>query len=445
MVVDLQTLSYPVIWGAGLVYIVCCAFGFTGLIASNVISENAEGKVLPKPAVPKKVSPPSIRPSSVQEIKHKLVNPTVFSSKPVAFLENPDLVARFREAQSSNGHLMLLTGRYGIGKTTFAQELCRQRLEAPVGDREVSQTPLYISLANQSGRLSKRNIEGLIAKCIKSKLTIVQRQIARKLLTSGNLLLFLDDLDSLSKAQREVVQRFALERKETSFVFLVSEGKAWEKEFPHGHSFPLQPWSRERALRYLERCLEDSKKVEQVLSGVGSVLGSEEPPLVWASIAKMASNPNFEHWFAAKVEAAATEVGDQILQTYISIIIGQRQNALKQLGAVALTLLTENRTNFAAEETGFSSTELDQWVDRLLKKRDGRYEFLHINYQLVLASKYIGRYFGEAREKLGAQQMQAFVWTTVIRSAIEFAENQGDKDSLANQLSSIAAEVTVAA
>jgi len=422
-----------------IIYIVACGLGFAGLIASNTPGfEQLKLPLLFRSYDRWNARRRPNEPSSVEMIRQELPNEGPLLSKPEGYLENPELVEEFRNEQSKNGKWMILTGPGGVGKTTFAKELYWKKKDAPKNDRERSQISVYVSLMEARPDFTKRAMEDLI--CRSMSPAGFPRRGLRKLLSGEHLLLFMDELDKLTAAQRRVVQNFACGHEKTSFVFVVAEADAWRKELPDGHPFPVSPWKRERAIQYLEGRLKDPEKVKKLLADLGPWLKDEEPPLVWHSVARIATHEHADDWFAARVADAAKVVADPILHAYVAIIIEKDQDAFQKLGTVALQLLTENRTTFSAAGSGFAPAQLDKWVGRLLIKKGDLYEFLHINYQLVLASEYIGRHWHEARQKLG-RRADTFYWKTVVRTAMDWAQNQGDKDSLAKELHAIAVEM----
>jgi hypothetical protein len=194
------------------------------------------------------------------------------------------LVERFEEVIAKKRKLML-TGRSGSGKTTFAMEMHRRYLSGE-SEAPAKQTPVLVRLSRvRSGAGIACSVLDQIAQDIGAAGLFRGRFRAKRMLSRGSLLLILDDLEYLDRQGLQELERFIRGWERNSYLCLVNE--------PPNHSFwegieriTMPDWEPADVETYIRARISDSSKASGLIDHLTEVgaLARGLTPVEWRFI-----------------------------------------------------------------------------------------------------------------------------------------------------------------
>jgi hypothetical protein len=379
-----------------------------------------------------------MRPSQalLQFARDEVIDYSPLCVAPEAFVEpRRDLTTEFEEGVSKSRRLLIF-GESGAGKTTFAQEMCRRYLG---GDVTIATPliPVLVSLSNVNRIKDSFGIVlNLVASRIESRWKPYRLLLAKRLIRGGKLLIIFDGLDYLTIDEHQGIIALTQTWQKNSFVYLFRDEAPSTRRLKDFQRIRMPAWKREEGRAYLAKRFGSPSCANEVIQELDSRRVSKrlQTPLHWKCFADAYEEERvFELFSLEHSGPQPSPVDDSILDHYVTAVMKSANlgsaEALRKLGRLSLRLIICNKNRFVPEDSGLAQDHLDMLKGRLLKKHEGEYAFIHNNYQVLLAGKYVGEFWSEAEEELKVESAKSLIWTAVFYCAKRFI-GSADEPSL---------------
>jgi hypothetical protein len=265
----------------------------------------------------------------------------------------------------------------------------------------------------------------LVASRISSNLSWYRNLLAIQLIRRGNLFVVLDDLDRLPLDRYRATLGLADRWRRNSFVFLTTSRICSLGDVNLGRRISMPPWGRDEGRTYLKLRFDSARKADEVISELEShrLLGRLRTPLHWRTVADAYEEARIFQVFSREITSPDAH-NYTLLEHYIWVVLGggavSQHEAARKLGKLALKLIKTNRNTFTLEETGLPADYVNQRLSRLFAPADDKYAFVHNNYQVLLAGRYVGKHWLEAEAELRDDAAKSLIWTEVYDCARAF-------------------------
>jgi energy-coupling factor transporter ATP-binding protein EcfA2 len=346
--------------------------------------------------------------------------PEVFIPPSASFVKEIDLLIAARRR-------ILLLGKQGSGKTTFALELCRNYVEKTAGS-ESNQIPVFISLAQLN---HPSGIFSYIVERISKSMSSRYRPNVDKMLAKGSLFLILDDLDSLDKFGHGELEKFIKRVGKNSFLCVLTEKPNYP--FLEGHNNVLMPdWNEQQITNYFKSRITDETRRNELIRHLTELKLLERPLTPWQVrfIAEIFLKGEF-HTLIYQGNLNS-DVEFHILDAYLKIVFTnsglQYIDGIKEIGKLSLKLLKQGYDRFDPEKEHINVSHLQSLKGKLFLQQGNFYAFISNLYQAFLAGRYLSEFWLEARNELMDKEAKTLVWTPVYNCAVHFITDEYKQD-----------------
>jgi len=394
-------------WTAGILYIVACVFAGVSLFAKDANADQSDALVVDESYLPQ--------------------TPREFIQPSETFIETfNSVIAKERK--------LILTGPSGSGKTTFAVEMCRRYREKN-GKSPVKQTPVFIPLsqARRTNGLLSMFVEQ-VSQNLANHHPIDPRGQAKRMLKKGDLLLIIDDLDYLGKRGHRELEEFIGKWRKNSFVCIISE----KPRYPFLEDFQkvtMPQWLENDAKEYILRRIQESGKRKELIDHLEELKTLKQPLTPWQ--VKFLVDAYLEGCIFKLIELGSMENEREykILDGYLRIVLEnsgleplEAIRAIKELGGLALRLLKQGKSSFIPEKAGVNKSLVRSLTPKIFQQQANAFTFVHGNYQVVLASRYLGEFWSEANADLKDSEARTLIWGAVYSCTLQFIPESQKED-----------------
>jgi hypothetical protein len=371
---------------------------------------------------------------TLTEIQRKTYKPDEEgdAAQPSGFVKpSDDVLKEFREMFSGNACL-LLTGRSGCGKTTFAIGMLREYSTKPRNGSY--QIPVFAPLS-KTERPNSDYFTRIVAHKFFGNQSWLGHCAAKSLISTGSLLWIFDDLDYLDRGGYAVLEKFMERFEKNAFLCIVRKrpGKKdsiWDKF----GEFSLPEWPADKAIVYITNRITDPEVNRQLLLRKlepSETLGRSLLAMEWCGVVDVFLNGCiFDIFWPVDYDGP---VGFKIAVDYLNIIIKSSgvvsSEAFETLGALALRLLKCQRRTFSPREVDIDRSCLDNLVDKkLFEKCDGDLAFVGGPKQTILASIYLAQFWSTAKADIDGPDSGELAWTSLYNCTSQFIATEHAKE-----------------
>jgi len=369
------------------------------------------------------------KPSHV--IKETVITPRRLPPKLDDYIQpHADIVEKVDSVITSKGRLILM-GRSGSGKTTFAQDICRRYGEMN-GESPIEQTPVFVPLsqAHRSNGLLSMFVDQ-VAQSIASDSLDDPRAKAERMIKRGSLFLIIDDLDYLGRQGHNELEKFIGRWEKNSFLCIISE----KPRYPFLEDFEkitMPDWQEKDAIAYIQRCIKDGVKRTELIEHLKELGTLKQPLTPWQ--VKFLVDAYIEGRIFKLIELRSMEDEREykILDGYLRIVIensGMKPfEVIRDLGGLALKLLKQGQSSFIPEKAGVKESLVRSFTPKLFQQQANAFTFVHGNYQVFLASRYLGESWSEAKADLKDSEARTLIWKAVYTCTLQFIPDSQKED-----------------
>jgi energy-coupling factor transporter ATP-binding protein EcfA2 len=331
---------------------------------------------------------------------------------------------------------VVLMGRSGSGKTTFALEMCRRYLTTGA-EQPTRQIPVFVrlSLASRFNGLSSMVVH-LVSQSVGTCYPFRRQWLARRMLDKGELFLVFDEIDYLGIRGRDELKEFASRSGGNSFLYIVSK-RAYPHDFLDNVSGITMPeWETDEVEEYIRGRIKEEPKRRELIhefkKGRG-IFRQHLTPLEWKHLVDLYLEGRSLEALSRQgpEDALVFELLDRYFHAVLKTSEIEYTEAIREFGRLSLMLIKRGRSSFAlaeAEDAGVRESHLRRLTGKVFEGRGTAFAFVHPNHQVFFAGKYLGQFWSEARTDLEGSEVKALIWAAVCSCAGQFIPKDQAED-----------------
>lgn len=316
---------------------------------------------------------------------------------------------------------LLLTGRSGIGKTSFFKHLTAYYASAGKGTVPAKIFPVYISLTHYGGN----SLEELVYNQLFSHGKITDKELAPMFLEQGGLLIFLDGVNEVhSVADRQKLREFVERFWTSNYIFLSSQQSY--PEIDNITKVELKAFDAETVCEFIRKRVDNKETAERVIKTL-----DEDTYQLY----QVPRDLEFAIEIINKGAGFLPQSRSDLYETIFHTIFAKWKekgnlDAEHSLCESAYTMIVRREPAFdSVEGSQFNEVTTDLFEQKLLVRGESSYYFRHELIRSYLGSKYFYPRWGNVLEAITSKLVDSN-WLEMLKFACEKIESSEEIKTL---------------
>jgi hypothetical protein len=308
------------------------------------------------------------------------------------------------------------------------------------GESPIRKVPVYVPLlqAQRSNGMFSLFVDQ-VAQNVASSYPGNARALARRMLNNGSLLMFIDDLDYLDRQGHGEIEEFIRKAKRNSFACIMREKPPYP--FLDGFTKLINlrrwEWDSDTVGKYINNRTSDPNWMngdgKDLIAHLEDLRILRHPLTPWqaAFLVDRYRDGTLFKFLELSDSEHSREFDYEWLDKYMDVILNgpgiERSKGIKILGRLALKSIELGLNNFTPEQAEVEQSLLSSLTPKLFLQQGNEFSFIHGNYQIFLAGRYIAEFWPEAKTLFQEAAARTLIWKPVFTCARRFMpENQID-------------------